>query len=63
MNINCDSLPSAIQVLFAYKSKKKLQNVIVRDHNECAYKNFLRSSRLFIILKVIKKSLWFYIYL
>ena len=66
MDINHDSVPStpiAIQVLFACKSKTKLQNIIIRDHNERASENFLRSSCLFIIPKVINGSLWLYIYL
>ena len=66
MDINCDSLPNtpiAILVLFACRSKTELRNVIVRDHSKCIYKNFLGSSRLFIIPKVINKSLSFYIYL
>ena len=66
MDINRDSLsstPIAIQVLFAYKSKTKLQNIIVRDHSERAHENFWRSSHLFIIPKIINGSLCFYIYL
>ena len=64
MDINRDSLlstPTAIQVLFAYKSKAELQNVIVRDYSERAYENFLRSSHPFIIPKVINGTLWFYV--
>ena len=64
MDINCDSLPSipiAIQVLFAYTSKTKLQSIIVRDHSEYAYNFFLKSLHPFIIPKVINGSLWFYI--
>ena len=66
MNINRDFLsitPIAIQILFACKSKIELQSIIVRDHSQRAYKNFLRSLRPFIIPKVINGSLWFYIYL
>ena len=66
MGINCDFLPNipiSIQFLFACKLKAKIQNVIVRDYSECAYENFLRSSHPFIIPKVIKGSLWIYIYL
>ena len=66
MDIKRGSLPNtpiAIQVLFACKSKTEVKNVIVRDHSERAYKNFLRFSHPFIIPKVINGSLLFYIYL
>ena len=66
MNINCDFLPNipiAIEVLFVCKSKIELQNVIMRDHSEYAYKNFWKSLCPFIIPKVINGSLWSYIYL
>ena len=46
MDVNCDSLPStpiAIKFYLFCKSKAELQKVIVRDHSEHTYDNFLKS--------------------
>jgi hypothetical protein len=55
--------PVALWVQFVCRSKTKLRNTIVWDRGERTYQVFLRSLHPLIILKILNKNLWFFIYI